>query len=94
MPTKADKHGWKPKYTKEEPIIEEVPVYSEPEAVSFDYNSININTLANNLSTAITRPSPKTWVGRWFLSRGLELDQQRIDSVCSYIETIRRDDLG
>ena len=42
MPTKADKHGWKPKYTKEEPIIEEVPVYSEPEAVSFDYNSINI----------------------------------------------------
>jgi len=74
-------------------IIEESALsnsaHNEPAMPIADYSHLNIESLALNLSKALKKPAPKTWLGRWFQSRRIQLDQDRITSLCSYVESIQ-----
>lgn len=74
-------------YTKADKERNSLPVVSKgPTAI----NTIDAVNLAQNLSKAINQPAPRTWIGRWFQTRRIDLDGQRIDFLCAYIEKIKQ----
>lgn len=56
---------------------------------AFDLTRLNMVQIAQDLSTMISTPSPKSWLGKWFGNKKLHLDNNRISEISAYISRIR-----
>lgn len=55
----------------------------------FDLTKINVVQLAQDLSQFIHQPQPRSLISKWWQSKKLPYDRERIDHIISYVEQVR-----
>src|SRR5574341_20150 len=74
--TKADKDG-------------SLPVKRNDKRIpAFPLEKVNVVQLAQDLSKMLDKPAPSSWLGKWFSNNKLELDNDRLSAIESYVTRV------
>jgi len=60
-----------------------------PEIPQFNLQQLNMVQIAQDLSKMINQPNPRGWIRKKFQTWKLELDNERINQIATYVERIR-----